>query len=120
MKVFVSAIIVPGDGELTLERRPWYAQRRCAMGALRFAMPWRMGRHLPRKDIDSVPKLKSHRGAYKRFTLSGTGKLQQPKAWKNHLRRHRSGRAKRLLHDQVLTKSGNAKQIKHLLPYGTR
>jgi large subunit ribosomal protein L35 len=67
-----------------------------------------------------VPKLKTHRGAYKRFKLSGSGKLQQPKAWKNHLRRRRSARAKRALHDQVPTTKGNAKQVTHLLPYGTR
>ena len=67
-----------------------------------------------------MPKQKTHRGAYKRFTTSGSGKLQQPKGWRNHLRRNRSARARRLLHDQVPMSKGNAKQVQRLVPYGTR
>lgn len=67
-----------------------------------------------------MPKLKTHRGAYKRFKTTGTGKLLQPKAWKNHLRLRRSARAKRALHDDVLMSKGNAKQVRHLVPWGTR
>jgi len=38
-----------------------------------------------------VPKMKTHKGAAKRFKRSGTGKIRTRKAWRGHNRHKKSG-----------------------------
>jgi len=64
-----------------------------------------------------MPKLKSHRGAAKRFKKTGTGKFVRAKAFKRHIltskptRRKRHGRGTTVVHDADQAK------IKRMLPY---
>jgi large subunit ribosomal protein L35 len=47
------------------------------------------------KGEDDVPKMKTHRGAAKRFRLSGSGKVMRRKATGNHFLIKKSGSRKR-------------------------
>ena len=65
-----------------------------------------------------MPKLKTHKGAAKRFKLTGSGKLMRTKGERRHLRRKRSKRAKRTawMMKEVET-AGEVKRAKRLIPY---
>lgn len=65
-----------------------------------------------------MPKLKTHKGAAKRFAYSGSGKTMRPKGWGNHKRSARSRRAKALIGKMLVAHKGDAKRIQKLLPYG--
>lgn len=63
-------------------------------------------------------KLKTHKGAAKRFKITGTGKIMQTKGMKSHNRRKKSPRVKRMF-DRMLPLSGaNEQRVKRLLPNG--
>jgi len=66
-----------------------------------------------------MPKMKTHKGAQKRFKVNGAGKLMQPHMMKSHFRRRRSTRVKQQLDKMVATDKSNIKRItKRILPYG--
>jgi large subunit ribosomal protein L35 len=66
-----------------------------------------------------MPKLKTHKGAQKRFKTNGAGKLMQPKGMKSHFRRRRSQRVKQQLDRMLVVDKTVAKRIKKkVLPYG--
>jgi len=66
-----------------------------------------------------MPKMKTHKGAQKRFKVNGSGKLMQPHAMKSHFRRRRSPRVKSQLDKMVLMSKSNVKRVsKRILPYG--
>ncbi len=56
-------------------------------------------------------KMKSHRGACKRFKLTGTGKLKRHKAYKSHILTKKSPKRKRRLRKSILVKSADFKRI---------
>jgi large subunit ribosomal protein L35 len=63
-----------------------------------------------------MPKMKSHRGARKRFSITGSGKVKRLKAFKSHiLTKKTSKRKRRLRQSAVITTPGEAKNIKRLL-----
>lgn len=64
-----------------------------------------------------MPKLKTHRGAAKRFKLTGTGKLKRSKANKSHILTKKTTKRKRNLRHAGLVDVTNEKQMKKLLPY---
>ncbi len=67
-----------------------------------------------------MPKMKTHKGAQKRFKVNGAGKLMQPHAMKSHFRRRRSARVKSQLDKMVAVSTANVKRIsKRILPYGS-
>ena len=62
-----------------------------------------------------MPKMKTHRGAAKRFKVTGSGKIMRRKAFKNHiLEKKASKRTRRLSKEQEVT-GGDAMQVKKLL-----
>jgi large subunit ribosomal protein L35 len=64
-----------------------------------------------------MPKLKTHRGAAKRITKSGTGKLQRSHAFHSHiLTKKRPGRKAALASETEVSKA-NRKTLKRMLPY---
>ncbi len=66
-----------------------------------------------------MPKLKTHKGAQKRFKVNGAGKLMRPKAMKSHFRRRRSQRVKQQLDRMLMVDKTVAKRLKKkVLPYG--
>ena len=67
-----------------------------------------------------MPKLKTHKGAKRRFHISGSGKFLRPKGSKSHLRRRKAGRAKRLFSDMLVVHKSARQRLRRLLPYGLR
>ena len=69
-----------------------------------------------RQELLRVPKIKTHKGAKRRFHLSSTGKLLRTKGPKSHLRRNKSKRVKRLFGGKVALDSKKfAKNIKQAI-----
>lgn len=66
-----------------------------------------------------MPKIKTHKGAAKRFQFSGSGKLMRTHHQKSHLRRNKAKRTLRALDDMhVVAVYADAKRIAQLIPYG--
>jgi len=53
------------------------------------------------RERSQMPKMKTRKGAKKRFHLSGTGKLLRTKGPKSHFRRRKTSRVKRLFGGKV-------------------
>ena len=64
-----------------------------------------------------MPKLKSHRGAAKRFKKTGTGKIVRHHAFARHILTSKSRSRKRKLTKGVVVDPTNAPRIAIMLPY---
>ncbi len=64
-----------------------------------------------------MPKIKTHRGAAKRFKKTGTGKIKRNKAFTSHILTKKSPKRKRNLRKATVASDANSKVIKKLLPY---
>ena len=64
-----------------------------------------------------MPKLKTHRGAAKRFSLTGTGKVKRSKAFASHILSTKTRKRKRNLRRSTLVHMTNEPAIKRLIPY---
>lgn len=64
-----------------------------------------------------MPKIKTHRGAAKRFKLTASGKIKRSKAFKGHLLTHKSAKRTRGLRTATLVADTDKRNIKTLLPY---
>jgi len=64
-----------------------------------------------------MPKMKTHRGAAKRFRITGTGKLKRSKAFKSHILTKKSSKTKRNLRKAGYVSKSQIKVMKKLLPY---
>jgi len=63
-----------------------------------------------------MPKMKTHKGAKKRFKLTGSGKVKRMRAFKSHILTKKSSKRKRHLRQATtLTTNGEIKNIKRLL-----
>jgi ribosomal protein L35 len=64
-----------------------------------------------------MPKMKTHRGAAKRFKKTGSGKLKRANAFKSHLLTGKSSKRKRNLRKTSYVSVAQEKNMKKLLPY---
>jgi large subunit ribosomal protein L35 len=64
-----------------------------------------------------MPKIKTHRGAAKRFSLTGTGKVKRHKAYSSHILTTKTTKRKRNLRKATILDHANEKMIKKLIPY---
>ena len=64
-----------------------------------------------------MPKLKSHRGASKRFKKTATGKIMRGKAFRRHILTSKSRTRKRGLRDSVQVSPGDMPKMRKMLPY---
>ena len=64
-----------------------------------------------------MPKMKTHRGAAKRFKITGTGKIKRSKAYKSHILTKKSAKRKRQLSQLTIMDKSDSKRIRRLLPY---
>jgi len=64
-----------------------------------------------------MPKLKSNKGALKRFKRTGGGRLLRNKAYGSHLMSKKSSKRKRNLRKSTLLDTTNRVQISRLIPY---
>ena len=63
-----------------------------------------------------MPKMKRHKGAKKRFTVTGTGKVRRLRANKSHILTKKDAKRKRRLRRPAIIKtSGEAKVLKRLI-----
>ena len=63
-----------------------------------------------------MPKMKTHKGAAKRFSLTGTGKVKRNKAFKSHILTKKSSKRKRnRRRGTTFTTNGEIKNIKRLI-----
>ncbi|MCQ2566462.1 MAG: 50S ribosomal protein L35 [Clostridia bacterium] len=60
-------------------------------------------------------KMKSHRGAMKRFKLTGTGKVKRNKAYKSHKATAKTPKRKMGLRKSTILGSADHKRIKSVL-----
>ena len=65
-----------------------------------------------------MPKLKTHRGAQKRFKITGGKKIARNKAYKSHILTKKSPKRKRDLGKSGLVSSADHRRVKVMLPYG--
>jgi large subunit ribosomal protein L35 len=63
-----------------------------------------------------MPKIKTHRGAAKRFKRTATGKLKRQHAFARHILTKKSPGRKRRLRSKALIAKADRKQTKLLLP----
>ncbi len=64
-----------------------------------------------------MPKMKTHRGAAKRFRMTASGKIKRNKAYASHILTSKSTKRKRDLRKGTLMDASNEKAVKKLLPY---
>jgi len=62
-----------------------------------------------------MAKMKSHRGASKRFKKTKTGKIKRMKAFKSHILTKKSAKRKRNLRKAGLVFKGEAKKLAQIL-----
>jgi len=64
-----------------------------------------------------MPKLKTHRGAAKRFKVTGSGKIKRYRAYKSHLLTGKPSKRMRNLRKSELVPDVQYENVKKLLPY---
>ena len=64
-----------------------------------------------------MPKLKTHKGAAKRFKKTGTGKIVRRHAFARHILTSKSRSRKRRLGQSAVVDPTNAHEIARMLPY---
>jgi len=64
-----------------------------------------------------MPKLKTHRGAAKRFKKTGTGKIMRNHAFHSHILTKKSPGRKAALGSEIEVSKANEKTVKRMLPY---
>ena len=64
-----------------------------------------------------MPKMKTHRGAAKRFKKTGTGKLKRAHAFNSHILTKKCAKRKRNLRKTGYVSTAQEKAMKKLLPY---
>jgi large subunit ribosomal protein L35 len=63
-----------------------------------------------------MPKMKTHKGAKKRFKVTGTGKVKRLRAYKSHILTKKDPKRKRRLRQATtVSTNGEAKVIKRLI-----
>jgi large subunit ribosomal protein L35 len=61
--------------------------------------------------------MKTHKGAAKRFKVTGSGKIKRAKAYKSHILTKKSPKRKKNLAKSTLVDQSDIRRIKSLLPY---
>ncbi|WP_028585003.1 50S ribosomal protein L35 [Desulfogranum mediterraneum] len=64
-----------------------------------------------------MPKMKTKRGAAKRFKATGSGKIRRAKAFTSHILTKKSTKQKRNLRKAGLIADVDVKAVKRMLPY---
>jgi large subunit ribosomal protein L35 len=62
-----------------------------------------------------MPKIKTHKGASKRFKLTGSGKIMREKAYTSHILTKKSVKRKRRLGNDIEVSAADTKKVKRLL-----
>ncbi|HVB99115.1 MAG TPA: 50S ribosomal protein L35 [Candidatus Dormibacteraeota bacterium] len=63
-------------------------------------------------------KLKTKRGAAKRFKITGSGKILRARAGKRHLLGTKASKRTRRLRKNITVKGVDVREVRRMLPYG--
>ena len=64
-----------------------------------------------------MPKMKTHRGAAKRFSVTKSGRVKRAKAYKSHILNKKSSKRKRNLRKGTYISTAEQKNVRVLIPY---
>jgi large subunit ribosomal protein L35 len=64
-----------------------------------------------------MPKIKTNRGAAKRFGKTGSGKIRRNKAFTSHILTKKTTKRKRGMRRSTLVSPSDARNISRLVPY---
>lgn len=67
-----------------------------------------------------MPKLKTHKGAAKRFRLTATGKVKRGHSHARHILTKKTAKRKRNLDIDGLVSEGDLAGVRAMLPYGRK
>jgi large subunit ribosomal protein L35 len=62
-----------------------------------------------------MPKIKTNRGARKRFRITGSGKIKRTKAYASHILTKKSRKRKRNLRHSTTVSGADARRVKRML-----
>lgn len=62
-----------------------------------------------------MPKIRTNRGAAKRFRLTGTGKVRRKKAYASHILTKKSSKRKRNLRQATLISKADEKRARRMI-----
>jgi large subunit ribosomal protein L35 len=65
-----------------------------------------------------MPKMKTHRGAAKRFRSTASGRFKRSKAYKSHILTKKTTKRKRKLDTPTLISDADHEKVSRMLPYG--
>jgi large subunit ribosomal protein L35 len=69
------------------------------------------------KKSKKMPKLKTHKGAAKRFKKTGTGKIVRHQTKTRHILSSKSPKVKRKLGKSVIVSDGDHAKVARMIPY---
>lgn len=64
-----------------------------------------------------MPKLKTHRGAAKRFNKTGTGKIRRSNALKQHILTSKTTKRKRKMRGTTIVDATDTPRLRLMIPY---
>jgi large subunit ribosomal protein L35 len=65
--------------------------------------------------VQIMPKIKTHRGAAKRFKVTGSGKIMRVKAYKSHILTKKNAKRKRHLGQETEISAADYPHIRRML-----
>lgn len=67
-----------------------------------------------------MPKLKTHKGAAKRFRTTASGKIKRGHSHARHILTKKTSKRKRILDVDVMVSVADEARIERMLPYGRK
>jgi len=64
-----------------------------------------------------MPKIKTNRGAAKRFSKTGSGKIRRRRAYHSHILTSKNKKRKRRLRTGTLINAHDIRKVRKLIPY---
>jgi len=64
-----------------------------------------------------MPKLKTHRGAAKRFKITAGGRIKRSKAFKSHILTSKTAKRKRQLDTPTFVSTADEHRVSRMIPY---
>jgi large subunit ribosomal protein L35 len=64
-----------------------------------------------------MPKMKTNKGAAKRFSKTATGKIKRNSAFTSHILTSKTTKRKRNLRQSSILSPGDAKRVRTMMPY---
>jgi large subunit ribosomal protein L35 len=65
----------------------------------------------------NMPKMKTNRGAAKRFRRTGSGKFKRAQSFRRHILTKKSTKRKRHLRDDAVVHDNDTRMLNRMLPY---